>query len=247
MGRGSRCTLAVFLAFLLFSVLLACCSPAQRPTNELTEDLLMRTLPSSLGVRRRDIRPIRHGSEEAREYCVFYEVGEGLEVYTNAVMYRLADEMHSPLTVPLPSLRPYTLPFPCSSERLCECSCRIESGNLLAPYAHQLGNELIIRDQCEDRTTRLFIYHWLSDAERYEDFGFFDGYDIHYDPGITNRITVDYQSRPGAEWVHRCLYLSYERTITRGTYAVAAQLDSHCNEEHKDCELVFYGKTPSPR
>ncbi len=207
----------------------------------------MRTLPSSLGVHPRDIRPIQHGSEEAQEYCVFYEVGEGIEVYTNAVMYRLADEMHSPLTVPLPSLRPYTLPLPCPSDRLCECSCHIESGNLLEGYDYQQSDELVIRDQCEDRTTRAFFYHWVPEADRYESFGYFDAYDIRFNPEITNRVTVDYQPRPGAEWVHRFVYqpCQYELDIDGLEFPTSSHYDSACGV--RDKQFVFYGKTPSPR
>jgi hypothetical protein len=246
MGRGSRCTLAVFLAFLLFSVLLACCSPAQRPTNELTEDLLMRTLPSSLGVRRRDIRPIQHGSEEAREYCVFYEVGEGIEIFTDALIYRLADTAISPLTASLPSLRPYTFSLPHTDTHLCECSCNVGRADLLKGYNYQQDDELIVWDQCEDRTPRLFIYHWIPEVERYESFGYFDAYDIRFNHEIPNEITVDYETRPGAEWVYRCLYEPCPGDLQIGEETLS-KYNSTCPRRDFDCEFVFYGKTPSPR
>lgn len=241
MGRVSRCGLAVFLASLLFSGLLVCCSPASQPTNALVKDFVVQTLPPSLQTRRRHIRRVQHGEDEAQEFCVFYKIENGLDVYTNAVMYRLDDEILSPLTVPLASLRPYTLPSPCPSERLCECSCYIESGDLLEGFDYQQGNELVIQDRCEDRTARAFFYHWNPDADRYESWGYFDAYDIHFTLGVTNRVTVDYQPRPGAEWVHR---LVYRPCLTEGNPQFSCY-SSECRAVKE--EFVFYEKAPSPR
>lgn len=249
MGRVSRCTLAVFLAFLLFSTLLVCCAPGQRPTNELAKDLLMRNWPSSWEIRRRDIHPIRHGSEDAQEFCVFYEVEDDSEVFTDALMYRLADGAVPPLTVPLPYLRPYTLSLPETTIHFCECTCHVESGDLLGPYAHQMEDELIVQDRCGDRTTRLFIYHWIPEAKIYYLFGFFHAYDIQLEYGASNQAIVDYQPRPGAEWVHRCTYQPCDRSIDRvpGVRATAAFLDPECAKRYIKCEFVFYKKIPSPK
>jgi hypothetical protein len=194
---------------------------------------------------RTNIHPVQHGDGDTEEFCVFYEIEEGSQVFTNAFMYRLSEELLKPFEDPLPTLHPYVLRLPYPAEYMCECSCQVETANLLHGFVNQQGDELIIQDRCQDRTTRIFFYHWLPEDGRYKRLGYFDAYDIRFDPEKPNRVIVDYQSRPSAEWVYRCRYRPCTEIHPNEEIPVSFY-DSICDIPHKECEFEFYGDMPSP-
>jgi len=61
---------------------------------------------------------------------------------------------------------------PPSGDYLCECECTLDMENVLSGLT---GDELVVRDRCDGETTRLTIFHWDVDKNRYESSGHFCG------------------------------------------------------------------------
>jgi tetratricopeptide (TPR) repeat protein len=62
-----------------------------------------------------------------------------------------------------PSLVPHELRPP-DGDYLCACACGLNMENVLSGLE---GDELVVRDRCNEETTRLTIFHWDSDRKEY--------------------------------------------------------------------------------
>lgn len=107
-----------------------------------------------------------------REWVVFYRFDMTCEggqqgCPINGVVYRRDDERP-------PNLTPYEL---CPPDRsfLCECRCSAIMTDALSGIP---GNELVIRDECSGRVTRLAIFNWEAGQDKYEPRGHFSGHCI---------------------------------------------------------------------
>jgi hypothetical protein len=61
---------------------------------------------------------------------------------------------------------------PPDGDYLCECDCRLTMENVLSGLE---GDELVVRDRCNEEITRLTIFHWDSDGKEYVSPGHFLG------------------------------------------------------------------------
>jgi hypothetical protein len=99
-----------------------------------------------------------------------------------AVVYKLDDDIP-------PNIVAYEL-RPRDGDYLCECECTFAMENVLSGLT---GAELVVRDRCDEETTRLTIFHWNSDSKEYLSLGHFLGGDIE-----VNRDQVTIKERlPG--------------------------------------------------
>jgi hypothetical protein len=64
---------------------------------------------------------------------------------------------------------------PPGGEYLCECDCRLNMENVLSGLE---GDELVVRDRCNDEITRLTIFHWDPATKKYNSPGHFLGGDV---------------------------------------------------------------------
>jgi hypothetical protein len=81
-----------------------------------------------------------------------------------AVIYQPDDE--SPADIVAHELRPP------DGDYLCECNCQFTMENVLSGLE---GDELVVRDRCNEETTRLTIFNWDSDRKEYVSPGHFLG------------------------------------------------------------------------
>jgi hypothetical protein len=81
-----------------------------------------------------------------------------------AVIYQPAGE--SPADIIAHELRPP------DGDYLCECGCRFNMENVLSGLE---GDELVVRDRCDEEATRLTIFHWDSERKEYISPGHFLG------------------------------------------------------------------------
>jgi hypothetical protein len=94
-----------------------------------------------------------------------------------AVIYQPDDE--SPADIIVHELRPP------DGDYLCECNCQFTMENVLSGLE---GDELVVRDRCDEETTRLTILHWDSDKKEYASPGHFLGGDIEVSQ---NQVTIN--------------------------------------------------------
>lgn len=97
-------------------------------------------------------------------------------------VYKLGDNI--PHSIVFHDLRPP------SGDYLCECECAIAMENVLSGLE---GDELVIRDRCDEETTRLTIFHWDADRKEYVSSGLFCGGRIEISQ---NQVTVE-ERQPG--------------------------------------------------
>jgi hypothetical protein len=64
---------------------------------------------------------------------------------------------------------------PPDSDYLCECECGLNMENVLSGLE---GDELVVRDRCNEEITRLTIFNWDSDRKDYVSPGHFLGGDV---------------------------------------------------------------------
>jgi hypothetical protein len=84
-----------------------------------------------------------------------------------AVIYQPDDE--SPANIVAHELRPP------DGDYLCECNCQPNMENILSGLE---GDELVVRDRCNEEITRLTIFYWNSDGKEYVPLGHFLGGDV---------------------------------------------------------------------
>ena len=76
-----------------------------------------------------------------------------------------------------PNIRAHNLRPP-DGDYLCECNCVFEMKSVLSGHE---GDELVIKDRCNEEISRLTIFQWASDAKAYVPRGHF----------IDDRIEID--------------------------------------------------------
>lgn len=81
-----------------------------------------------------------------------------------AIVYKLDDDIP-------PNIMAYEL-RPRNGDYLCECKCTFAMENVLSGLE---GDELVVRDRCDEKTTSLTIFHWDSDRKEYASPGHFLG------------------------------------------------------------------------
>jgi hypothetical protein len=84
-----------------------------------------------------------------------------------AVVYKLDDNIP-------PNIMAYEL-RPQDGDYLCECDCRFDMENVLSGLT---GAELVVRDRCDEETTKLTIFYWDSISKKYVSPGHFLAGDI---------------------------------------------------------------------
>ena len=108
------------------------------------------------------------------------------------VVYQL-DDSNSPV------LTPYEL-HPPGGDYLCECECIAVMENVLSGLP---GSELVVRDRCNDEVSRLTIFYWEPNEERYLSKGHFSGSRIKVE---LNNVTVDQRLPQRAQLALRLVY-----------------------------------------
>lgn len=91
---------------------------------------------------------------------------------------------------------------------LCEYGCTVTMEDVLSGIP---GPEIVVRDRREGEVTRLSIFHWEWDPERYRPRGFFSGDRITDD---LDKVTVDRRLPGRAQLIQRCTYLPRDENKT---------------------------------
>lgn len=131
-----------------------------------------------------------------------------------------------------PHLRAYELHLP-DGDYLCECSCKPLLKDILSGLD---GPELIVRDQCDGKDTRLSIFHWSPTEGQYLSYGHFLGSDIKFD---TDEVMVD-QPWPGRAQL--AMQETYHPAENNSTYFQPGGQGLHVNWAKR--ELVFAYEEP---
>jgi hypothetical protein len=129
-----------------------------------------------------------------------------------------------------PSPTPLQLRTP-HDEYLCECECLASMENALSTHPFE---ELVVRDTCNERTTRAFIFHWEPDTGQYEPKGHFIGDHVQV---ALNTITVTNRVQHLSQLALELVYVPRNG----GTYY---QPDGRGVVDPEKHELVFYGPEP---
>ncbi len=125
------------------------------------------------------------------------------------VVYRFdltcqADQRGCPITASVyrpesgkpPSIVPRPL-LPRGRDYLCECSCKFSMEDVLSKHP---GDELVVRDECDKKTTRLSIFRWREEKQDYLPLGHFTGDCITY---ALDEVKVE-ESRPSRAQLKIC-------------------------------------------
>jgi hypothetical protein len=144
---------------------------------------------------------INTDGEGEREWLVIYRfdvAGEGDQhgYPINAAVYREDD--HRP-----PNLLPYDL-HTADKSYLCECRCSAVMEDVLSGIP---GDELVIRDECSGRITRLAIFNWDAGQDEYLPRGHFAGYCIEVE---LDKVEIRHRLQDRAQlmmlWTYRPLH-----------------------------------------
>jgi hypothetical protein len=130
-----------------------------------------------------------------------------------------------------PNITAYDLRPP-DHDYLCECTCDLDINNVLSGLD---GNELVIRDNCGEQTSRLTIFRWDLDKKTYTSPGHFTSDHI----GIGRDVVTTTERLPGrAQLVMVKTYYPDDNT----TYY---RRDDQCSPlECEKKELDFYHGEP---
>jgi hypothetical protein len=114
--------------------------------------------------------------DDRNEWVVLYRfdlLNEGGEITgpITAVVYQPDGERP-------PNLVAHPL-HPQDKNYLCKCKCTVTMENVLSGLE---GDELIFRDECTDQTSRLTIFHWDDNSQKYVPRGHFCGTCIRINP-----------------------------------------------------------------
>jgi len=89
---------------------------------------------------------------------------------------------------------------PPAGDYLCECECSAVMEDVLSGLP---GSELVVRDHCNDETTRLAIFYWEPNKEEYLPKGHFSGSRINVE---LNSVTLDQRLSHRAQLALRLTY-----------------------------------------
>jgi hypothetical protein len=134
--------------------------------------------------------------DDEQEWVILYHFdlpeGKTSDSPIGAVIYQLDDRRP-------PNITAYDL-RPQDGDYLCECTCRPTMNDVLSGLE---GDELVVRDYCDEKITRLTILRWDPDTETYLPKGHFCGHSITIDQ---NQVAVE-QPLPGrAQLLMREIY-----------------------------------------
>jgi hypothetical protein len=146
-----------------------------------------------------------------QEWIAFYRFdmtceGDQRGCPISGVVYRQDDERP-------PNLTPYKL-YPPDKSYLCECRCSAEMKNVLTGIP---GDELVIRDKCSGRITRLAIFNWDAGQGKYQPRGHFVGYCIEIGE---NEVEVKHRLQDRAQLM-KCE--TYSPTLNQAYYKPGPQ------------------------
>jgi hypothetical protein len=130
----------------------------------------------------------------------------------------------SPSTTPLQLRTPH-------DEYLCECECLASMENALSMLPFE---ELVVRDTCNERTTRAFIFHWEPNTGQHESKGHFIGDHVQV---ALNTVTVTQRVQHLSQLALELVYVPRNG----GTYY---QPDGRGVVDPEKHELIFYGPEP---
>jgi tetratricopeptide (TPR) repeat protein len=131
---------------------------------------------------------------------------------------------------PPSALVPHKL-LPQGRDYLCECACSVEMEDVLSGLT---GPELTVRDQCDGATTRLNIFHWDKELDKYVPQGHFEGSHIR---AQLDQVTVDRRLPHRAQLTLRQVYHPRDqRTYYAPGQGILVAPDKY--------ELAFYQAAP---
>ena len=137
------------------------------------------------------------------------------------------------------TLTPYEL-RPQGGGYLCECECIVTMENVLSGLQ---GSELVVRDRCNDETTRLAIFYWEPNEEEYLPKGYFNGSRIKVE---LDKVTVDQRLPHRAQLALRQVYHpddneTYYGPFDRGILVMPEKYELTCYQaEPKDVKRSPY-------
>ncbi|MCX7680913.1 MAG: tetratricopeptide repeat protein [Anaerolineae bacterium] len=123
--------------------------------------------------------------------------------------------------------------WPREGEYLCECECLVAMEELLSGLA---GPELVVRDRCDGRTTRLSLFSWDATRKEYVPRGHFVGSRVE---AGRDEVTVEQRLPHRAQLALRQFY----RPLEGRTYYQPGELGVLVMPEKY--ELAFYHEEPA--
>lgn len=167
--------------------------------------------------------------DDNQEWVVLYRFDLPVEAEQSGSP--IAGVVYQPDDNSSPVLTPYEL-RPQDGNYLCECECIATMENVLSGLP---GSELVVRDHCNDTVTRLTIFYWAPNEEKYLSKGHFSGSRIKAE---LNSVTVEQRLPHRAQLALRQTYRPDDNETYYGLFDQGVLV---MPEKH---ELVCYQAEP---